>query len=143
MSNFIFWIVLGLILMIAEIFIPSFFIFWFGVGAVVAGLTAWFWGVVPQTIVFLVTSGILVLLTRPLARKLVGESPRKINVDDIVGKEALVVEKIDNIGGTGVVKVDGDRWRALSENDEVIEEGEKVIIVKVEGAHVVVKRKEG
>ncbi|HDG61646.1 MAG: hypothetical protein B5M49_00930 [Thermotoga sp. 4484_232] len=143
MSNFIFWIVLGLILMIAEIFIPSFFIFWFGVGAVVAGLTSWFWGVVPQTIVFLVTSGVLVLLTRPLAKKLVGESPRKINVDEIVGKEALVIERIDNVKGTGVIKVNGDRWRALSENDEVIEKGKKVMVVKVEGAHVVVRRKEG
>jgi len=143
MSNFIFWIVLGLILMIAEIFIPSFFIFWFGVGAVAAGFTAWFWGVVPQTIVFLVTSSVLVLLTRSLAKKLVGESPRRINVDEIIGKEALVIEKIDNVKGTGVIKVNGDRWRALSENDEVIEEGEKVVVIKVEGAHVVVRRKEG
>ena len=143
MSNFIFWIILGLILMIAEIFIPSFFIFWFGVGAVAAGFTSWFWGVVPQTIVFLVTSGVLVLLTRPLAKKLVGESPRRINVDEIVGKEALVIERIDNVKGTGVIKVNGDRWRALSEKDEVIEEGEKVVVIKVEGAHVVVRRKEG
>lgn len=33
------WIVLGLVLMLAEIFIGSFFIFWFGAAAVVVGLT--------------------------------------------------------------------------------------------------------
>lgn len=33
------WIVLGIVLMLAEIFIGSFFIFWFGAAAVVVGLS--------------------------------------------------------------------------------------------------------
>jgi len=45
------------------------------------------------------------------------------------------------VEGKGLIKVGGDVWRAYSSNDEVkIERGEKVKIIKVEGAHVVVER---
>lgn len=54
---------------------------------------------------------------------------------------ALVIETINNKEGTGLVKINGDVWRAFAEDDEeVIEKGEHVKILKVEGAHVVVKK---
>ncbi len=34
-----YWMVLGLILIVAEIFIPSFTILWFGIGAMLVGMT--------------------------------------------------------------------------------------------------------
>jgi membrane protein implicated in regulation of membrane protease activity len=80
------------------------------------------------------------LSTRKLAKKITGEEVRSINVDEIIGKEAIVIEQIDNKLGKGVVKVSGDMWRAVSVDDDVvIQSGEKVIIEKVEGAHVVVR----
>ncbi|MEJ2200623.1 MAG: NfeD family protein, partial [Desulfuromonadaceae bacterium] len=36
------WLTLGLILIMAELFIPSFTIFWFGLGALLIGLLLWF-----------------------------------------------------------------------------------------------------
>jgi len=70
-------------------------------------------------------SAILVLSTRRLAKKLSGEQIRSINVDDIVGKEALVIERVDNKAGTaGVVKVNGDMWRAVSFDDNITFERE-------------------
>lgn len=46
MSNFSFmywhWLVLGMILVLTELVIPSFTIFWFGLGGVAVGITLWF-----------------------------------------------------------------------------------------------------
>ncbi|MBO8160323.1 MAG: NfeD family protein [Thermosipho sp. (in: Bacteria)] len=130
--------------MVLEIITPTFFIFWFGVGAIVASVVAYIVGnTIWEILTFIVVSGILILLTRPLVNRITGEQPRKINVDDIVGKKALVVEEIDNKAGKGVVKINGDSWRAYSKSDEVkIKKGEHVKILKVEGAHLVVEKED-
>jgi len=47
-----------------------------------------------ELLTFVIVSAILVLSTRRLAKKLSGEQIRSINVDDIVGKEALVIERV-------------------------------------------------
>ncbi|MDK2885669.1 MAG: hypothetical protein PWP54_227 [Thermosipho sp. (in: thermotogales)] len=128
--------------MVLEIVTPTFFIFWFGVGGLAAALVAYFVGnTIWELITFIVVSGFLVLLTRPLVNKMTGEQPRQINVDEIIGKRALVLEEIDNKSGKGIVKINGDTWRAYSVDDEVkIKKGEYVKILKVEGAHLVVEK---
>ncbi|WP_372590099.1 NfeD family protein [Fervidobacterium thailandense] len=141
MSPVAFWIVLGVVLMVIEIFTPTFFVFWFGLGSLAAAIVAYFWeNTIVELLTFIIVSGALVLSTRKLAKKITGEQPRSINVDEIVGKEALVIERIDNKAGTGIVKVNGDMWRAMADDDDAqYEKGQKVVILKVEGAHVVVK----
>ncbi|MEN3043467.1 MAG: NfeD family protein, partial [Fervidobacterium sp.] len=131
-----FWIIFGVVLMVIEIFTPTFFIFWFGLGSLAAAVVAYFYeNTLFELLTFVVVSGILVLSTRKLAKKISGEEVRSINVDEIVGKEAVVIEKIDNKLSKGVVKVGGDMWRAVSFDDKVtFEQGEFVVIEKVEGA---------
>ena len=137
----VFWITVGVVFSVLEILTPSFFFLWFGIGGFVAAAASMFVNVALQIVIFAVTSAVLLLLTRPLAKKITGgEPPRKIHVEEIVGKTAVVIEKINNDKGVGLIKIDGDVWRAYSDNDEIIEKGEKVKILKVEGAHVVVKR---
>jgi len=138
-----FWIVFGVILMVIEILTPTFFIFWFGLGSLAAAVVAYFHeNTLLELLTFVIVSAILVLSTRRLAKKLSGEQIRSINVDDIVGKEALVIERVDNKAGTaGVVKVNGDMWRAVSFDDNItFEKGELAVIEKVEGAHVVIRQ---
>jgi membrane protein implicated in regulation of membrane protease activity len=137
------WIVIGVVFMVLEIITPTFFYMWFGIAAFITAISAiwlnFFW----QLSIFVISSAILVGLTRPLARKILkSEPPKKIHIEDIVGKEALVIETIDNAAGKGLVKVNGDVWRAFSKDDSVIEQGEKVKILKVEGAHLVVEKTE-
>lgn len=138
------WIVIGVIFLIIEITAPAFFYMWFGIGAFVAAVSAVWLNFLWQLSIFLVSSAVLLALTRPFARKIQKyESPKKIHLEDIVGKEAVVVETIDNTAGKGIVKVNGDMWRAFSSDDsQVIEKGEKVKILKVEGAHLVVEKVE-
>ncbi|WP_228288119.1 NfeD family protein [Thermosipho ferrireducens] len=127
--------------MVLEIITPTFFIFWFGVGAIAASIVAYFLAnTIWELITFVIVSGLLVFFTRPLVNKMTGEQPRKINLDEIIGKQVLVIETIDNKKGTGVVKINGDTWRAYSFKEEVvIEKGTHATAIKVEGAHLVVE----
>ncbi|MFN4189794.1 MAG: NfeD family protein [Pseudothermotoga sp.] len=143
MEPFVVWLILGVIFIIGEILTPTFFLFWFGIGAFVASAISVAFGTLIQVVSFIVVSGLLVILTRPLTKKLTKEQPRKIHIDEIIGKIGSVIETIDNEQGKGLVKINGDMWRAYSNDDSIIQEGEKVKILKVEGAHVIVEKLKG
>lgn len=143
MEPFVVWLILGVIFIIGEILTPTFFLFWFGIGAFVASAISIAFGTLIQVVSFIVVSGLLVILTRPLTKKLTKEQPRKIHIDEIIGKIGSVIETINNEQGKGLVKINGDTWRAYSNDDSIIQEGEKVKILKVEGAHVIVEKLKG
>jgi membrane protein implicated in regulation of membrane protease activity len=63
----------------------------------------------------------------------------KINVDALAGSVGRVVEPIDEKGNTGRIFVNGDDWRARSENEEVIPENEKVEVIRVDSTTLIVK----
>lgn len=140
----IFWIVLGIALSVAEIFIPTFFLFWFGLGAFAAAIVSIFYGLVFQLIAFVVASALLLIFTRPIAVKMLlrKESPREINIDAIVGKRAEVVKRIDPLSGTGMVKINGELWRAVTEDNSVVEVENYVLIQRVDGTKLIVKKEE-
>lgn len=143
MEPFVVWLIFGVIFTIGEILTPTFFLFWFGIGAFVASAVSIAFGTLVQVVTFITVSGLLVILTRPLTKKLTREQPRKIHIDEIIGKTAIVIETIDNENSKGLIKINGDTWRAYSHDDSVIQEGEKVKILKVEGAHVIVEKLQG
>jgi membrane protein implicated in regulation of membrane protease activity len=144
MSFFVAWIVLGLILCAAEIFVPSFFIFWFGLGAFTAGVFSLFFGFTVQIVIFITVSAVLLVFTRPIVLKLLlrHESPKKINIDDIIGKKALVIEPINPLEDTGKVKINGEIWRAATDDGSSVETGIYVKILSVEGTLLKVKKEE-
>lgn len=57
-----------------------------------------------------------------------------------IGKECRVTETINNIAGTGAVYVDGKTWTARSGNDEIIEAGELVSPIRIEGVKLIVEK---
>ena len=61
----------------------------------------------------------------------------KSNVDALMGKKALVTQAIEP-KKPGMIKVDGELWRA--ESDEIIEANTWVEIAAVDGAHLHVKK---
>lgn len=131
------WLIVGLGLLIIELFTMTFFLMWIAVAALLAALTAlftasmWFpWAV------FSVAAIILLLVTRPLARSLHGAVTVPSNVDSLIGQQAYVLQVIDPRANTGRVRVKSDEWRARS--TEVIPEGVYVTVLAVEGATLMV-----
>lgn len=91
-----------------------------------------------QLIVFVVSSIILLIATRPIARKLQGRFT-PTNYERDIGKTAEVVEDIDNSANKGRVKLDGTYWSARTADNVTISAGSVVTVLKVEGTKLIVK----
>jgi membrane protein implicated in regulation of membrane protease activity len=141
--GYIGWMIFGLVLLVVEILTPTFFFLWFSIGAFLAGITAMFttnlgW----QIIVFAVSSTLLVLLTRPIAKKLSkGDSPKKMYIDGLVGTTGRVVVEINPSLDRGLVRIEGEDWRACSTDGATIPVDTPVRVVRLEGTTIFVERK--
>lgn len=140
MNPTIFWLILGVLFLIAEIFTPSFFIMWFGIGSFAAMLVAFLFenSVLYQAIVFIVVSLIFVLFTRKMAQKMSGKPSRLISQDEMIGKDGVVSETITADGGKGLVRINKDIWRARSLKDQEILSGAKIKVIELKGVTVTV-----
>ncbi len=144
MSEFaLFWIILAVVLGIIEAGTVNLVTIWFAVGALAAFITSLITeSFLIQLSVFTVVSVICLVITRPLIKKFVREKSVPTNADRIIGAEAVVTENIDEISGTGPIKVMGQIWSARTENGEPIEKGKSVIIRRIEGVRAVVEKKD-
>ena len=139
-----FWIVIMVIAAIGELLTLAFYSIWFVAGAFFALVAKWIGiGFTGQFYVFLITSAALILMSEFLLKRKLGvlKNPHKTNINGIIGKEAIVTEEINNIEGTGEVEVAGKKWTAISEDDSIVRTKEKVIVKKVEGVKLIVRRK--
>lgn len=113
---------------------------WFAVGSLAAlllsalDLPLWI-----QLVVFIIVSAILLVCTRPIAKKL-AKNNVDTNLELNVGKTAEVLEDIDNTKAVGRVKLDGVHWSAVSQTGEFIEKGSHVTVTKVDGSKLYVKK---
>ena len=140
MKTTIFWLIIGVLFLIAEIFTPSFFIMWFGIGAFAAMLVAFLFenSVLYQSIAFILVSLILVLFTRKLAQKMSGKPSRLIVQDEMIGRIGVVTETITADGGKGFVRIDKEIWRARSRSEQEIPVGAKIKVIELKGVTVTV-----
>lgn len=136
------WLILFVICIVLEIISMGLTTIWFAGGALVAYITSFFAGELVQIIVFLLVSIILLVTTRPFAKKFINGKAEKTNVEAMAGKIGTVIESINNISATGKVSISGENWMARTENGEIIAEGELVEVIRVEGVKVIVKKKE-
>jgi membrane-bound ClpP family serine protease len=136
------WVFVGIGLVIGEIFTAGFLLLWFGVGAfLAAGLALLGAGSIYQMLSFILTSLILIVLSRTifkqfLFRKEVGIST---NVEALIGQEALVMQMIEGKSKPGLVKIGGETWSAISEEGR-IDQDEVVRVKGVVGNKVLVER---
>ena len=93
-----------------------------------------------QVTVFVVVSAGLLACLRPFVKKVAQPKTEPTNYDRILGQTAPVTEAIDNLQGTGAVKIQGKEWSARSADGSSMEEGTLVTIEKVEGVKVIVRR---
>ena len=136
------WLILSGLLFFVEICTVSFFAFWPAIGALAASITCIFTdNVAIQAAVFVVTSLIMILFMKPLAKKLFKTKDVPMNNKVVIGKNGIVTQTIDNINSKGQVKVAGELWSAISkEDDEIIEKGATVLIEDINGVKLIVKK---
>lgn len=135
------WLVAFLVLLLIEIATLGLVTIWFAgaclIAMVVSALGAPLW---LQLAVFVIVSVVLFVFTRPIAMKYFNKSREKTNVENVIGKYAIVTETIDNLRGTGSVQLNGLDWTARSAEEAlVIEKDTKVEILEVKGVKLICK----
>lgn len=138
----IFWLIAAGIFFIIEMATIGFLVFWLGIGALLAMITSFITdSIIIQFIVFVTTSTLLLIFTRPLVNKFI-KIPKEIktNAYSIIGKKGIVISKINNVDGAGQIKIDGEVWSAKSFDEENIEKDAEVEIVEIDGVKAVVKK---
>ena len=137
------WLIIMAVMILVEISAPGLVSIWFAAGALAAYIASLLGGnTVIQVMVFVLVSVVLLLLTRPLAKKYINERAAKTNKDTIPGRTAIVSEEINNLTATGRVIIDGLPWTArAAAPEEIIPAGEEVVVEKIEGVKCIVKRK--
>jgi membrane protein implicated in regulation of membrane protease activity len=142
MDAWMFWILLAVILAAGEIMTLGFFLAPFAAGALLgAAADLAGAGSIVAILVFLISSGLLFGLLRPVARRHL-RTPAQLRTGTaaLVGKTATVTTRIDAAGGA--VKLDGEIWTARPYlGDEVFEPGSHVNVVEIQGATALVSER--
>ena len=108
-------------------------------GALAALVSALFGAAIWLQVVWFFAVSLLTLwLTRPIALKYLNGRRVATNADRVLGAEGVVSEDIDNIAGTGAVKLDGKEWTARSDTGLNISKGSIVVVRRIEGVKLIV-----
>ena len=135
------WLIAAGIFFIIEIATVGFLVFWLGIAALLAMCVSFVVdNVFIQTLVFVISSCLLIPLTKPLVSKLnKKDSNIKTNAYSLVGKTGIVTIDINVVDATGQVKVNGEVWSAKA--DENIAKDTEVEVLNIDGVKLLVKPK--
>lgn len=138
------WLIIAGMAFIIEIFTVGFLVFWFGIGALISMVVSIFCpgDYILQTSVFLISSTLLIFLTKPLINKFTKKDKDKeysTNVYSIVGKKGIVVQDINPVHGVGQIKVANEVWSAKTPDDSIIPKGSQIEVTEIQGVKAVVK----
>lgn len=140
MTDFFSFLWLGLILLSIVVELATFALVavWFIPPAIVAFVLSLFsisfW---IQCAVFFVLSAGTLSLSMLFFNKAINRHVQKTNADALIGEKAVVTETIDNLNGTGRVKIGGKDWSARSRDQSVIPSGQAVTVTAIEGVKLI------
>ena len=143
----IFWVIFGAILIVAEVFTTGFVLLWFGIGALAAALAA-LAGVNNIGLQFLIFAAVSIALTAASRTIFVNYFSReksggdlKTGADALPGKVGTVITSSHGALNEGAVKVYGSTWTAYpADGEDALEAGDRVQVERVQGASIYVRR---
>lgn len=137
-----FWIIFIIVMFAIELLTASFGFISFGIGGLAALLVYGLGGNIGvQIIVCIIVSLLVLIFIRPFVlRFLGGKQVERLNADMVIGKVAIVTEKI-SINYPGAVRVQGKEWTAIVKDKKyILEIGEEVLVKDIEGVKLVVEK---
>jgi inner membrane protein len=128
------WLLLGFLLFAIEVVTPGgFFVFFFGVGAVIVALLTALDLAGPPWLQWLLFGGIsvatLLAFRKPLQQRLRSKTPP---VDSIVGQTAVAMDAI-GVRELGRAELRGTVWTASNAGETPIAAGQRCAVERVEG----------
>jgi membrane protein implicated in regulation of membrane protease activity len=138
MEGWVLWIITAIVLAVGEMLTLSFFLAPFAGGALLAAIVdAAGGGPVLSWGIFIITSLLLLLVVRPIARSH-RKMPAQLRTGTaaLIGRRGVVVERVDNHEAVGAIRIDnGEVWTARAFADgETYDVGARVEVVEIKGA---------
>lgn len=141
MNGWVLWVIVAGAFGVGEMLTTGFFLAPFALGGALAaivdvaglgGITAW--------VVFVLASLLSLIVVRPIARSHMRTPPQiRTGTAALIGKPAIVLERIANNEGIGCVRIEGEVWTARAYDDETVyESGTRVEVVQIKGATALV-----
>lgn len=133
------WLAVAILFGIGELLTTSLTLIWFSIGALVVLVFSNFIpSLIYQVIIFAVISiSLLVIVTKKIVKN-DKNYKYETNLQGILSKRGVVREDIHPYK-TGIVIVNGEEWSAVAVDNEIIEKGTTVEVIKIEGVKLVVK----
>lgn len=140
------WLVFGVALMVLEIFLPSFVVLWFGIGAVVVGLCEWVFpelSVAAQLLIWLLASSAMAAgWFRCIKPRMKDKTTAGVAREALIGETGQVI-KVPVDGGRGMARfsvpvLGSDEWEFICE--EPVAPGDRIVIREFSGNTLIVAR---
>jgi hypothetical protein len=135
------WIVLGLVLLLGEMVTPGgFYIFFFGVGAIIVGILAGFNVAGPVWFQVIVFSSLSLITFWLFRQRLLQLTRRDIpdQVDTLIGETAVIMEEIPS-RGIGKAEMRGTSWSARNLGEKSLARGQRCRVERIEGLTIYVR----
>jgi inner membrane protein len=141
MASWAIWLVIGILLLIAEMATLTFYLLWLAIGSLAAALVALLMpdAIVSQVFVGIVVALLLTLYTKQITRRMRSSRGFSDVIYQLVGLEGLVIEDIPQ-EGLGIVKVGNETWSAQSEIP--LSKGTPIIVVQSYNTILQVQKRE-
>jgi len=143
-----YWLVFGMLLIIAELFIPSFTIFWFGLGAIIVALILWLlpdMAVSWQLFIWAMASIVFTILWFKFFKPLMTDRTKAgISREAIMGESGQVI-KIPGADQRGIVRfttplLGADEWPFICEHE--VAAGDRIFVKDVSGNTLIVEKRD-
>jgi membrane protein implicated in regulation of membrane protease activity len=141
MDAWVLWLIAAVVFAVAEVLNLSFFLFPFAIGSALAAIVELAGlGTPVALVVFAVATALSFGIVRPIAKRHLRTPPQiRTGTAALIGRTAMVVERIANDEGVGCVRLDGEIWSARSfDEDRVFEPGTRVHVIEIRGATALV-----
>ena len=133
------WMGIAILLVIVELMTVNLTTIWYIASAILSLIFALFTeSFLLQFGIFVLVGTVLVILTKPITKKITANSGEATNLDRVIGMDAIVTEEIDK-NQVGEVRVDGKKWSAIA--DEKIDVNCVVKVLSIDGVKLKVERK--
>lgn len=138
-----YWVIAGLLFVIIEILTFGFAFLCLFFGALAGALVAWLgydFGI--QILWFSIVSLIAFVTVRPILTKYFHNNNKDVlsNISALIGRKAIVTEEINTNKNSGRVKIDGDDWKAITKDNQIIPIGDRVIVEEINSIILTIKK---
>src|SRR4029079_14021296 len=122
MDAWVIWLIIAVVFAVAEVVNLSFYLFPFAIGAAgaaVVGVAGG--GTAIELITFAALTGVSFTVVRPIARRHINmPPPLRTGTAALIGRMAIVTERIVNDEAVGKVRLEGEVWSARAYDEDKV-----------------------